>query len=294
MAPRVAIFGPNPLLTVAIERRGGTDDVHLHVGGQGVWVARMAGELGAEPVLCGFQGGESGAILGRLLDGLPGERRLVPTAGASGCYVTDRRSGEREVLAAALAPSALAPRGRRPVLGRGRRGGSRPMFSWSQPVPARRAAARAVRQARGRCARGWHPGAGRPLVAAPGQRARGPARPGQAQRLGAGRVRGAARSTARAARGRRAPARCGSRRGDRHARRRAGVGARRRQRVGAGAAAFRAGLARRLRRLDDGRARGGWAPGCDFEDERRRAAAAGAANFLRHGLGRARARWSRS
>lgn len=105
MAPRVAIFGPNPLLTVAIERRGGTDDVHLHAGGQGVWVARMAAELGAEPVLCGFQGGESGAILGRLLDRLPGERHLIPTAGASGCYVTDRRDGEREVLATALAPA---------------------------------------------------------------------------------------------------------------------------------------------------------------------------------------------
>ena len=54
--PRVAVFGPNPLLTVSIETRGGHDDVHLHPGGQGVWLSRMAGEMGAEPVLCGLLG----------------------------------------------------------------------------------------------------------------------------------------------------------------------------------------------------------------------------------------------
>jgi hypothetical protein len=28
--PRLTVFGPHPLLTVTIERRGGADDVHLH------------------------------------------------------------------------------------------------------------------------------------------------------------------------------------------------------------------------------------------------------------------------
>lgn len=101
--PRVAVFGPHPLLTVTIEARGGRDDVHLHAGGQGVWVARMAAELGAAPVLCGFAGGETGAILEALRDGLPPERRLVPTRSASGCYVADRRSGERVLVAHAPA-----------------------------------------------------------------------------------------------------------------------------------------------------------------------------------------------
>ena len=65
-APRVAIFGPNPLLTRHDRARGEErDDVHFHAGGQGVWVARMAGELGACPVLCGFAGGETGACSGR-------------------------------------------------------------------------------------------------------------------------------------------------------------------------------------------------------------------------------------
>jgi 1-phosphofructokinase len=105
MASRVAIFGPHPLLTVAIERRGEADDVHLHAGGQGVWVARMAAELGAEPLLCSFQGGEAGAVLGHLLHELRGQQWLVSTAGTSGCYVVDRRNGEREVLASALSPA---------------------------------------------------------------------------------------------------------------------------------------------------------------------------------------------
>lgn len=100
MSARVAIFGPHPLLTVSLEREGETRErVHFHPGGQGVWVARMAGELGGEPVLCGFAGGESGALLRPLLERLPGERRLVETATESGCYVVDRRAGARTPIA---------------------------------------------------------------------------------------------------------------------------------------------------------------------------------------------------
>jgi 1-phosphofructokinase len=102
-APRVAIFAPHPLLTVTIEREGtDREQVHFHAGGQGVWVARMAACLGVEPVLCGFLGGESGDLLAGLLQRLGGERRLVATASASGCYVTDRRSGERQLLTCTL------------------------------------------------------------------------------------------------------------------------------------------------------------------------------------------------
>lgn len=97
--PRVTVFGSHPLLAITIERRGESDDVHLHPAGQGVWVARMAGELGARPVLCGFVGGETGKVLHPLLEELPGDRRLVSTAAWSGSYVMDRRSGEREPIA---------------------------------------------------------------------------------------------------------------------------------------------------------------------------------------------------
>ena len=97
--PKVTVFGPSPLLTVTIEGRpDGGDDIHLHAGGQGVWVTRTAAELGVNPILCGFLGGEVGEVLGPLLGALPGERRLVRTATRSGCSVLDRREGERRLL----------------------------------------------------------------------------------------------------------------------------------------------------------------------------------------------------
>lgn len=101
---RIAVFGPSPMLSVTIERRGaGDDDVHCHPAGQGVWLSRMAAELGAHPVLCSLIGGETGAVLEPLLEQLPGDRRLIRSTCASGCYVTDRRNGDRQVLAHAHA-----------------------------------------------------------------------------------------------------------------------------------------------------------------------------------------------
>ncbi|MGN6254158.1 MAG: 1-phosphofructokinase family hexose kinase [Solirubrobacterales bacterium] len=107
--PRVAVFGPNPMLSITLEAltAEGGDDIHVHAAGQGVWVARMAAELGAEPVLCGFIGGEVGSVLRPLLEELPIELRLVDTAEASGAYIHDRRGGEREPVgqSAAMPPS---------------------------------------------------------------------------------------------------------------------------------------------------------------------------------------------
>lgn len=103
--PRVAIFGPDPMLSIAIEARGDADDVHVHAAGQGVWVARMTAELGAWPILCCLAGGEPASILRPLLEAMPGELRVVTTAGPSGSYVVDRRGGERRMLAHALRPA---------------------------------------------------------------------------------------------------------------------------------------------------------------------------------------------
>jgi 1-phosphofructokinase len=105
---RVAIFAPNPVLTVTLEQEGAGEaarpSIHFHAGGQGVWTAAMAHTLGAVPVLCGLLGGESGELLRPLLGALTGgvSDGLVQAASPSGCYVTDRRSGEREVLAMTL------------------------------------------------------------------------------------------------------------------------------------------------------------------------------------------------
>ena len=108
-AGKVTVFGPHPMLSVTIESltADGGDDIHLHAAGQGVWVARMAAELGASPVLCGFIGGESGTVLRPLLEQMDVELRLVETAEASGTYIHDRRSGERVPVAqaAAMPPS---------------------------------------------------------------------------------------------------------------------------------------------------------------------------------------------
>src|SRR4051794_375493 len=98
--PSVAVFGSHPLLGVTIERRGtDQDDVHMHAAGQGVWVARMAAELGSQPILCGFIGGETGHVLRPLLNQLDAELRLVHMDASAGCYVIDRRSGERDSVA---------------------------------------------------------------------------------------------------------------------------------------------------------------------------------------------------
>lgn len=106
---RVAVFGPHPMLSITIEAltSDGGDEIHLHAAGQGVWVARMAAELGAMPVLCGFIGGETGAVLRPLLEQMGVELRLIRTGAESGCYLHDRRSGEREPLAqsASLPPT---------------------------------------------------------------------------------------------------------------------------------------------------------------------------------------------
>jgi 1-phosphofructokinase len=103
--PRVAIFSPNPMVSIAIESfsADGGDDIHIHPAGQGVWVARMAAELGAEPVLCGFVGGEVGKVLRPLLEEMPIELRLVETVEASGAYIHDRRGGERQPISQSAA-----------------------------------------------------------------------------------------------------------------------------------------------------------------------------------------------
>jgi 1-phosphofructokinase len=96
----IAVFAPHPLLTVTLEREGAArEGVAFGAGGQGVWVARTAGVLGASPALCSFVGGDTGELLRGLLYGLAGRSCLVPTATPSGCLVTDRRSGELHVLA---------------------------------------------------------------------------------------------------------------------------------------------------------------------------------------------------
>jgi len=106
---RIAVFTPSPLFTVTVEDGAGEGpEIHFHAGGQGVWVARMLGALGGEPILCAPLGGESGVVLRALLEAEQLPVRTVSCAGANGGYLHDRRGGERREIA--LARSARLSR----------------------------------------------------------------------------------------------------------------------------------------------------------------------------------------
>jgi 1-phosphofructokinase len=97
--PRLAIFSPALLLGVEIERNvRGITELHLHPGGQGYWVSRMAAALGARPILCAPVGGETGTVVRDLLAREGIEVRSVPHHDDNAAYIHDRREGEREVV----------------------------------------------------------------------------------------------------------------------------------------------------------------------------------------------------
>jgi 1-phosphofructokinase len=105
MPPSVVVFNPSPLVTVTVEDRAGTPDIHVHAGGQGVWQARMISTLGVPVIMCAALGGETGDLLEHLLPAEGVELRRVSTATRNGGYVHDRRAEERnEVVEAPGGP----------------------------------------------------------------------------------------------------------------------------------------------------------------------------------------------
>ena len=101
----VAVFAPSPAVTITVEAGSGDEpDIHLHAGGQGFWVARMAARLGAKVILCVPLGGESGTVLKSLLSVDEISVLSVETEGSNGAYIHDRRSGIREVVAETSSP----------------------------------------------------------------------------------------------------------------------------------------------------------------------------------------------
>jgi 1-phosphofructokinase len=94
-AVAVCVFAPVPLLTITIEQLGDSEpEVHLHAGGQGVWIARMATILGARGTLCTILGGETGKVFESVLEPEI-ELRKIESGHATAAYVHDRRHGER-------------------------------------------------------------------------------------------------------------------------------------------------------------------------------------------------------
>jgi 1-phosphofructokinase len=101
----VVVFAPSLSLSITIEASaGGDDEIHLHAAGQGFWVSRMAGLLGARVVLCTTVGGETGEVLGHLASESGVEVHAVESSQASHAYLQDRRRGERDELAASVVP----------------------------------------------------------------------------------------------------------------------------------------------------------------------------------------------
>ena len=89
------MFAPSPLLTITIEPGTDRPEVHVHAGGQGFWVARLAATLGAEVTLCCALGGEPGRVLKGLIEAEPIRLRAAAAGTPNGVYIHDRRSGSR-------------------------------------------------------------------------------------------------------------------------------------------------------------------------------------------------------
>ena len=92
------MFAPFPVLTVTIEQRGNGDDIHVHAGGQGFWIARMLATLEVSATVCGAFGGETGTVIRTLIEQQDIRVRAVEAETPNPAYVHDRRGGERKVV----------------------------------------------------------------------------------------------------------------------------------------------------------------------------------------------------
>jgi 1-phosphofructokinase len=97
----VAVVAPSPVLTITVEAG---DEIHLHAGGQGFWVARMIARLGVPVTLCCALGGETGPVLRALVDRERVSLCTVTAGSGNGAYVHDHRGeAERRVVATTAA-----------------------------------------------------------------------------------------------------------------------------------------------------------------------------------------------
>ncbi|MCR8669914.1 1-phosphofructokinase family hexose kinase [Agrococcus sp. HG114] len=95
---RVLVFAPAPLLTVTIEEHRGEADVHVHVGGQGVWQGRMLEALGVDVTIVCTVSGETGVVVRRLLEDEGFDVVAVERDAVGPAYVHDRRGGELDAI----------------------------------------------------------------------------------------------------------------------------------------------------------------------------------------------------
>jgi 1-phosphofructokinase len=96
----ICVFSPGLRLTVTAEIGPRGEEIHLHPGGQGYWLARSIERLGEPVVLCATVGGEVGDVLTPLLRSQTGIELVEVRQGApSSVSMYDRRSGARTLIA---------------------------------------------------------------------------------------------------------------------------------------------------------------------------------------------------
>lgn len=103
-APRLCVVTPTPLLVIEIEPVAEETappraEIHVHPGGQGLWVASMAASLGARPTVCGPFGGETGPLLVGLLEESGIAVAPITYSRGNGALIYDGRGQERDLLA---------------------------------------------------------------------------------------------------------------------------------------------------------------------------------------------------
>ena len=100
ISSEICVFSPGLRLTVTAENGPRGEEIHLHPGGQGYWLARSIERLGTPVVLCATVGGEVGDVLTPLLKSQTGiELVAVQQSAPSSVSMYDRRSGTRTLIA---------------------------------------------------------------------------------------------------------------------------------------------------------------------------------------------------
>lgn len=99
--PAVCVLAPAPQLTITIELTTASDEpqFHIHTGGQGLWVARMATSLGARATVCGPFGGETGTVARLLAEHENLLVRAAPYAAGNGASLHDQREDDAVEIA---------------------------------------------------------------------------------------------------------------------------------------------------------------------------------------------------
>jgi len=100
-AEAVCVLAPNPLLHVSAETVPGSHDpqVHVHLAGQGLWVASMARALGSKVTVCGPFGGEVGTVAATLAEHAGLTVRAASYSAGNGARVLDARGEDEDELA---------------------------------------------------------------------------------------------------------------------------------------------------------------------------------------------------